>query len=497
MYHRASILKKEVDMVVASKIASPTLPLPPPVVNGLEHLAATRPQEVTHRVERRTPPELATLITVQVKPQSVCYLYHPKAPERRIQIDADNRGIVRFRAKAMKGAEPTTFHLECHHAKHAELHAITLISDVHYTPAMSSPELSSAPVVAGEPRPPLPGDPLALSNAELVARGYPPRPDPKRSPARYSRWLKNVSRPLTKIDTRLVAHPDYTRSKRGPAGEGTNVKHARTLPSSQANSNSANWTGAYFTNPVGQFFSVQAEWYTPIVFALSNGPPFSAVVEWIGLDNAAGDLYQAGTGSECYNIFFWEITTYFMWMETLPWSWWVVPNFPVSPGDLISVDIWVANQFGETSYQEGDWGGLTPQDNSVWFYLINSTNGASFMGTYPTAPQSLGGQTSTGFTGTTAEFILERPTINGGYTELAWFLPTTMTNCGYGDSQYGDRVLFPVEVEGGPQPFDAKLAYLNMIDPSNGNTLLATPLTVPDPNTEDAQAILFFWINYQ
>jgi hypothetical protein len=488
-------------MRVTSRHASPTLPLPPPVANGLEHLAAMRPREVTQRVERRVPPERATLVTVPVKPRSVCYLYHPEAPERRIQIDADNRGIVRFHAKAMKGAEPTAFYLECHHAGHAELHAISLAADIRHMPSMSAPELQSAPVVSGEVRPALAGDPTVLSNAELVARGYPPRPNPERSPARYARWLKNVSRPFTKIDTRLVAHPDYGRSKgaRGPVGKATTIGRAAPVAAgSQANINFFNWTGAYFTNPVGQFFSIQAEWPTPAVFALPTGPIFSAMVEWVGLDNAAGDLYQAGTGSECYSILFWEITTYFMWMETLPWSWWVVPNFPVSPGDQISVDIWVANQFGDTIFQQVDWGGLTPQDTSVWFYLTNATNGASFMGTYPTAPQSQGGQSSTGFTGTTAEFILERPTINGSYTELAFFVPTSMTDCAYGDSQYGDGVLFPVEVDGGPPPFDASLNYVNMIDPNNNNALLAFPVSIPDPNnTADAQAIQFFWVNYQ
>jgi hypothetical protein len=95
--------RKKLKMRATSRQPSPTLPLPPPVTNGLEHLAAMRPQEMTHRVGRRVPPEQATLVTVQVKPRSICYLYHPKAPERRIQIDADNRGVLRFHAKATKG----------------------------------------------------------------------------------------------------------------------------------------------------------------------------------------------------------------------------------------------------------------------------------------------------------------------------------------------------------------------------------------------------------
>jgi hypothetical protein len=477
--------------------ASPTLPLPPPRTDGLEHLAAARPQEVTHRVERRVPPAQATLVTVQVKPQSVCYLYHPKAPERRIQIDADNRGIVRFHAKALKGAEPTAFHLECHHAGRAELHAISLAADTHYAPSMSAPELQSAPIVSGEVRPPLAGDPMAMSNAELVARGYPPRPDAERAPGRYSRWLKNVSRPFTKVDTRLVAHPDYSRSKglRGPVGNGTtNGKAASAGPGSQANNNAPNWTGAYFQKPIGQFCSIQADWTAPMVFTPPGGPIFSAMVQWVGLDNAKDDLFQAGTGSECYSFVLWEITTYFMWMETLPWSWWVVPNFPVLPGDQISVEIWVANQFGDPIYKNVDAGGLTPQDNSVWFSLTNATTGANFMNRYATMPPS----PSTGFTGKTAEFIVERPTVNGSYTDLAFFFPTSMTNCSYLDSQFGDTFVFPVEVDGGPPPADATLTYLNMTDPSNGNALLAISNSIPDPNdTADAQAILFSWRNFQ
>jgi peptidase A4-like protein len=483
----------------AASTASPTLPLPPPrEVAGTRQ--SVRPSVPGKWFERRVPPQRPTLITVQVKPDSVCFLSHPEAPERRIQIDADSRGIVRFHARALKGAAPTEFHLEAHGHGQPELHTIALTADIRYTPSMSAPEMVSAPVVSGETRPPLGGDPLALTNAELVARGYPPRPDHERSPAQYTRWLKDVSRPFTRINTRRVAHPDYGRSKgnRAPDGQVASMQDGAAPAESKANINFYNWTGAYFTNPTGQFASIQAEWNTPLVFSLPSGPAFSAMVEWIGLDNAAGDLYQAGTGSECYTILFWEITTYFMWMETLPWSWWVVPNFPVSPGDQISVDIWVANQYGDTIYKDGSWGGLTPQDNSVWFYLTNATNGASFMGTYPTAPVSQGGLNSTGFTGTTAEFILERPTINGSYTPLAFFLqPALMTNCAYGDALYGDYQLFPVEVDGGPAPFDGTLNYVNMIDPNNSNALLAFPFSIPDPqNTSDAAALEFFWVNY-
>jgi hypothetical protein len=486
-----------------SEGGSPTLPLPPPREHG--HVAASQPIAIGKRIERRVPPEHATLVTVQVEPESVCFFYHPEVPERRIQLDADNRGIVRFHARALKGAAPTEFHLECHNSGQAELHTIALSADARHARSMSAPELESAPIVAGDVRPPLEGDPLAPSNAELVSRGYPPRPDPEKSAAQYSRWLKNVSRSFTKIDTRLVAHPEYSRSRGVRAPEGQAVQESgaakptlKAAAGSKANIDYGNWAGAQYTKPTGQFASIQADWNTPQIFALPGGPVSSTVVVWIGLDDTSGDLYQAGTGSQCLAIsstdtVFWEITSYFMWAESLPSYWWVIPNFAVSPGDQITVDIWVANQFGTTIYQVGD-AGLTSQDNSVWFYLTNVTNGAVFIGTYPTAPESLGGESSTGFTGTTAEFILERPTFNGSLADLACFLPFVMTNCAYGDSQFGDY-LFPLGVDNGPPALDGQLNYINMTE---YGAHLALPFSVPDPNNSaDAQALGFVWVNYQ
>ena len=458
--------------------------------------------EIAKRVERRVPPERATPVTVQVSPRSVCFFYHPQAPGRRLQLDADDRGLVRFHARALTGAEPTEFHLECHgNDGQIELYTISLSSDIRYTAWMSGAELEPAAMVEGEVRPALEGDPMAPSNLELVSRGYPLRPDPAKAPAQYARWLKNVSRSYTWISTRRVAHPEYGDVRRGPFEKSRLAPVPRGEPFRQspqtvtgwmANHTSSSWCGAYYTHPINQFAYIQADWIVPQVFDFPNSPGFSAVVEWIGLDNAKVDLYQAGTGSECFTIFGYQITTYFMWMESLPWNWWEIPNFPVSPGDEVSVDIWVANEYGTTIYEDGNFDGLTCEDNSVWFYVNNATNGASFMGTYPTAPESVYGLNSTGFSGYTAEFILERPTINGILTPLALFTPTPMASCVYGDAEDGEYNMFPLGADNGIPPFDGQLTYLNMVDPRNHNRLLVEPVAIPDPNNSaDAQAILF------
>jgi len=266
---------------------------------------------------------------------------------------------------------------------------------------------------------------------------------------------------------------------------------------SMFNSNSNIWSGAYYTNPVAQFWYIQADWNVPGAFYTQGSPFYSAVAEWIGLDNSGTDLYQAGTDSECwYFPFFggWTFTNYWMWIETLPFAPSEVPNFPISPGDDISVDIFVADQNGTTWFQNGNNGGLTPANDSVWFILFNNTRRLSYMGTLPTAPQSVGGANSTGFTGRTAEFIIERPTVNGSPAPLAAFGTALMRGCWYGDSEYGEKT-WPLGANGS-SPFDGNLTYLNMQN-SSDNDLLTLPFSFPDPTNPNMIEILWLWLNYQ
>lgn len=158
------------------------------------------------------------------------------------------------------------------------------------------------------------------------------------------------------------------------------------------------------------------------------------MAEWVGLDNSGTDLYQSGTDSECYFIFGWTFTNYWMWIE-----------------------IFVADQNGQTWFRDNEEGngGLTPADNSVWFMPYNNTNGSSLWGTYPTAPVTVNGTSSTGYTGSTAEFILgttpgERRPRSFGIIRLRHHGELLV-----GDSEYGYR---PFRLgPAGSSPFDATL----------------------------------------
>ena len=467
------------------------------------------------KVTRSRPtllPEVETLLSIRTHPKATCYLYHDQFKDQRLQLDADDNGVIRFHAKAHKDWQPIDVHVEYTGENGLQhRHTLSLRGDTNHG-AVISPNEVAAPAV-GNVRPALDGDPLALSNRELIRRGYPPRPDPIKSPARYARWHRNISRSYTAVTPRLERHPDVSFAH--PRAVGRVEAPTLPLPPPRSglaftpsipipppmvrpifNANWNSWSGAYLTQPINQFSYIQADWPVPGVFALPGAPVYSAAAEWIGLDNSGTDLYQSGTDSECvyFPFFDWVFTDYWMWIETLPFAPWAVPNFTVSPGDSISVDIFIADEYGTTWYQNGTWGGLTAQDNSVWFMLYNNTRGLSYWGTLPTAPQTLDGESSTGYTGTTAEFILERPFYNGSQAPLANFALAVMQGCWFGDAQYGDQP-FPLGADGS-SPFDGNLLYINMQNSGNGD-ILDIAFSAPDPTSLYGSEILWFWTNYQ
>src|ERR1700722_3564618 len=465
-------------------------------------------------------PEAETLISVQTHPKAVCFLCHDHLRNRRIQLDADDNGIVRFYARAHKDWRPIEVHLEFTADAGIPTRLTFALRGAAQHGALLSPNEGHAPSV-GTVLPSLEGVPLALSNQELMARGYPPRPDPEQSPARYARWHRIVSRPYTAVNPRLVPHADVSFSHSKAARQSRSptlplpppnphpgsrfASSALPLPRPLAqpifNSNSNIWSGATITNPINQFCAIQADWDVPAVYAPSGAPAYSAAAPWIGLDNSSTDLYQSGTDSECYDFgfpFFWTFTIYWAWIESLPFAPSGVPNLTVAPGDSISVDIFVADENGTTWYQNGTWGGLTSQDNSVWYMLNNNTRGLTYWGTQPTAGSTIGGLSSTPFTGSSAEFILERPSLGspGNFVAqpLAYFLVAVMQGCWYGDAQYGSQS-FPLGADGS-SPFDGNLSYLNMQNSATGN-LLDTAISAPDPTSPGGSAIIWLWSKYQ
>jgi hypothetical protein len=151
------------------------------------------------------------------------------------------------------------------------------------------------------------------------------------------------------------------------------------------------WTVAAAVPPPGGFFGIW--WYNT----------------WVGIDGAytkgSQDVLQAGTlGVVVSTDFNGDFnTSYFAWTEWFPDNWVVVPNFPVNAGDSVWVQVLAIG-------------------NNLGLSLLVNLN-AGNVTVVVIRPQQ--GQT---LTGDTAEWVVERPQLNGVPSQLADYGEVNFTN---------------------------------------------------------------------
>lgn len=446
-----------------------------------------------HRSEQAVVPGIETLLSFQTFPGAACTLRHHDVEDDILRLHADDRGGVRFHVRAPRDANPVEVQLESSGSNgELETHRIVLSADASAAAAAHVPASMTAREDQQPSLPPLRQELMTVENSELIAQGYPPRPDPATAPARYARWLRIVSRPWTVVSKRLIPRPDVAFGPR-PALRTPTLPLPPPIAQSMFNSNADSWSGAEYTQPFAQFFHIQAAWNVPGVLAGAPGSPlYSAAAAWIGL--TADKLYQSGSDSEAYNlpspfsnwpfnVGSWVFTNYWMWIESYPDATWVIPNIPISPGDEVEVFIFVADTDGTTWFVDGYWGGLTEADNTVWFMVYNHTKGLSYWGTLTS---------DLFFTGRTAAFVIERPTYNGSTAPLARFGTATMWSGWYGDSQAGYQQLFPL----GSGFYDPGPTYINMESTSTKH-VLDYVTAFPDPTNDGGKELVFYWLGYQ
>lgn len=159
-----------------------------------------------------------------------------------------------------------------------------------------------------------------------------------------------------------------------------------------------NWSG-YERTTGGPFTDITSDWTVPTA-STSAGDTYSS--SWIGIDNGSDsntDLIQTGTESYYAS----GSAQYTAWWEILPGGQQNLNTgtYPVSPGDQMSAEV---KQNSGTSWT------ITINDiTQSWTWSNNET--------YPaTAPQS------------TAEWIVERPTVGGTRSTLNNYGSDTFTN---------------------------------------------------------------------
>jgi hypothetical protein len=235
--------------------------------------------------------------------------------------------------------------------------------------------------------PPAGFHPVEANDRELLAYGYPSRPE---DPAMLERWERVLSRPTQLIRPTFRSMP-YKRRRLPKVTSG--VTHGTEVADI--------WSGAVVHAPAGDSFKwIEGEWTVPNAFppaGAADGVWYSAST-WIGIDgiDGSGDVLQAGCDSDVMTSGGTIQRQLNPWWEWYPAGSFWISNLPVAQGDTMDGLICVT----------------TGSTTSATIYLLNVTSGvgASFQATAPPG---------TSLVGNTAEWVVERLEIDTNTPELA------------------------------------------------------------------------------
>jgi hypothetical protein len=409
-------------------------------------------------------PSASSRVVMNTIPQATCVLHAEgdNAPEHSFKTFADDEGKIRFQVTPSAESDQTArFDVDCTAAGQSSTFTLELRPNSAATADMPAPQ--------AEVRTPQPGDVMRpalskadatrLSSDELAKRGYPIRPDVKQAPDAFATWLKAVTKPSRLVDARQLARSE--------------LRHVKPVKASNYET-SSNWSGFELRGASGSYDLVMGEWYVPTVYYETNAHTYSAY--WIGLDgDGTSDLWQAGTEQEIQDIYIlglhFDFTNYYAWTEFLPsqGTEQVLPNFSVTPGDLMFTEVWVGNS-GASPSLSGLYAIAFVEDISRGEYTtIYNCRGLSFFGACTSIAQ-------TNIGGSEAEWIMERPTVGGSLPDLADYSYSYMYDA-YAEKPTGSWVTY-------------NGANNQQIYMYNGSHLLSA--AYPSGST----TMLFYWYNW-
>jgi hypothetical protein len=390
-------------------------------------------------------PNVQTPIVLKTMADAACDLHAVGTSDTRaMRYYANGDGYVKLHASAVDGIEARV-QMDCTSNGNSISYPLHLRASSSPTSDMPTPK-GVVPAPRGSTvRPALTeAQAQSLSDDELETLGYPERPDVLSSPDKYAKWLDRVSRPMTELPAHLINRSDIT------AGPGSYT--------------TANWSGLEAHSSTKRKYSaVTAIWdVPPIVIGDSSGnPTYSAY--WVGLDgDGTKDLVQAGTEQDAQEFLGILFTDYYAWSELLPNQPTEQEVFSVNAGDEIDVEVWIGTGSGAPN-PNGGYGSFritdVTQNQEAKFYTPLS-------GTY--------------YNGTEAEWIMERPQVDGSFPELSAYLIATMV----------DASVLQVS---GTKWVDCGTAANRNISMYNGKDLLSEAIWGGTGSTD----ITFLWINFR
>lgn len=236
------------------------------------------------------------------------------------------------------------------------------------------------------PVPPKGFNPLTATDAQLQEYGFPTRPKDSKKLAIWQNDMSHYKQtPIPNVSMTQIKHKLKKKQ--------TNNKVVNGL--------SYNWSGFYNYANSNTWTAVQGDFAQPT--EQSDSAPNSYESAWVGLGGMnSGALIQAGTQMYNYNYNAW-----YEYLGRAPGSSVYeidLPSVTVHPGDDIHVYV---------SYQTSN--------QVANFYVADNTTGTS-------QPVLVNLSSSNYYDGTTAEWIDERPTVNGSYAILADYGIDSWTN---------------------------------------------------------------------
>lgn len=232
-------------------------------------------------------------------------------------------------------------------------------------------------------------DPLKADEKELLAYGYPSRPQ---DPALAERWEQMLSRPVRMIEPTFDSLPHKThRLVQVDTGAVVDAVVDDSL------------SGAVVQAPDGDMFTrIEGRWTVPNVSLPPADAPadaWFAASTWIGIDglDGSGDMLRAGCDSDVTNSDGDALRRVSPWWEWFPAPPFSISNLPVTQGDTVDCVIWT------------DPGSTTAAN--IFMQTVADGVGMSFRATAPYG---------TSLAGNSAEWIVGRDAVDAGSSyELA------------------------------------------------------------------------------
>lgn len=246
-------------------------------------------------------------------------------------------------------------------------------------------------------------DPLKATAEQLASYGLPPRPNANTAPKVYAEWVRAVTSPAKAIVPQL----EETSIYHGPA-QLVGAQGSESESSNSVAAKSNNWSGYAIVSSSNPFKleAIQANFITPVAqqaFGTCTSS-YRYASAWVGIDGFnSNDVLQDGIEFDATCSHGSTTPFYAAWYEWFPNPETRISNFKVLPGDAIYVEVW------NTSSTAGN------------AYILNYTTNVKVQIAFK-APNG------TKLEGNSAEWIVERPGVNGGLATLTNYVEMAFTN---------------------------------------------------------------------